>query len=527
MLLVLPPIDLPTSAPAACEEWICGTAQEWEVDAAGPAVRGGFEDYCPESVDTPHFRIHYAIEGQHMIPGWPDPTFLQDLGAMLEDELQYFHETLDLSTPPSDGSLGGGNGLIDCYCWNFDEDRRFWAGFARRLDYVNVGCPDSMFGLFCLNVSSMTGRTPAYIRKISAHELFHLVQYGISGGQSWWFAESTAEWAAGRASTSGPIYLNTYWFLATPYLSLYDYGSRSYGARLFWDALERLIAPNLPADIVRATCELWDYDALISGIEERGFGTTEVLSRFAEWNAFTGTRDDGEHYAKGETLIDVRLQAEHTSFPVVDAAIDSASVAQAAGSNYIRFIGPGTRTGLRIEIHGSAAAPCPRIISILAMDSEGQRKVAQTVPDTNGFASVTIPRWSEVQDVTLIVTNGFPNKAEGDLQFTYSGIPTDGPFPSLAPETETPLTIFPNPSPGISTIQFNVNEFAQTNVAVFDVAGRRIVDLANGTLEPGVYRSRFEVPQESGIQPSAGVYFVRLQTGGTTTTEKVTVLRAQ
>jgi hypothetical protein len=385
-----------------------------------------------------------------------------------------------------------------------------------------------MFGLICLNVSRLVGSSPAYVRKIAAHELFHVVQYGVSGTHDSWFAESTAEWAAGHASPTDPFYLHTYSFLTTPYRSLYDTAvSRSYGARLFWDALEHLIAPNFPADIVRATCELREIDALESEIESRDFTPTEVLGRFAEWNAFTGTRDDGNHYVRGATLVDVRIQAEHSSFPVIDAAIGADRLAQSAGSNYIRFTGPGRRTGLRIEVQGTKEASDRRIISVLAKDAHGQSRVARAAPDVNGFASATILGWSDVDDVTLIVTNGFPDDAEVDLGFTYSAIPLDGPFPSLELDTGTLLTVFPNPSPGTSTIQFKVSEHREMNLAVFDIAGRRIRDLARGALQPGVYRSRFDMPRESGIAPSAGVYFVHLQIGGTSVTEKVTVLRAQ
>jgi hypothetical protein len=519
-LLILPPVDLPPSPPSASEEWVCGTPDL--------TVRGGFEDLCPEFRDTAHFRIHYATEGRHRFPGWPDPAQLDRLATILEEAVTFFHESLDLPMPASDGTLGGGEGLIDCYCWDYDQDRRFWAGFARHLDSADTECDFSMYGLMSLNVSSMMNRTTGYIQKIAAHEVFHLVQYGIAGYHDDWFAESTAEWAAGRLSPSNPIYLNTYWFLVTPQYPLYTWGSRMYGARLFWDALDRLVAPDFAADIVRATCTEYEVDALKADLQSRGSDLTEILSRFAEWNAFTGSRDDGQHYAKGETLTAVRLQAEHTAFPVLHATLDSTLLAGNTGSNYIRFIGPGKRSGLRIEIQGAAGITTRRIICALAKDAHGQVRVADTEPDANGFATLTIPNWSEVDDLTLIVTNGFPEESwEDDLRFTYSAIPTDGPFPTLELGGNTLLAVFPNPAPGTSTIQFQVSQPGETNLAVYDVAGRRILDLANGNLEPGVYRSQFDVPTESGIPPSAGVYFIRLETGGKTMTEKVTVLRAR
>ncbi len=145
-MLLFPPIDLPPTTSPVYEEWVCGTSLEADLNFAGP--RGGFESLCPEFRDTEHFRIHYAIDGDHAIPGWPDPAYLDDLAATLENTLNIFHETFGLPLPPSDGTLGGGEGLIDCYCWEFDHPRRTWDGFARRLDDSYGGCGYSRPGSF-------------------------------------------------------------------------------------------------------------------------------------------------------------------------------------------------------------------------------------------------------------------------------------------------------------------------------------------------------------------------------------------
>ncbi len=170
-----------------------------------------------------------------------------------------------------------------------------------------------------------------------------------------WFAESTAEWAAGRASPSDPHYLHTHAFLATP--SLVSLGHRS--ESFVWrspllgcpgdDRRSGLSRRRRSTNVrARILTRLWKRKS-----NRSGQAMPVVLSRFAEWNAFTGSRDDGEHYRDGSALTDVRMQAEHTSFRWSTRSSTRQSRSK-RGQQLHPIPGPREARGLRIEMQGAA-----------------------------------------------------------------------------------------------------------------------------------------------------------------------------
>ena len=126
----------------------------------------------------------------------------------------------------------------------------------------------------------------------------------------------------------------------------------------------------------------------------------------------------------------------------------------------------------------------------------------------------------------LVVGAPYQNHAvaqEGSVYlypFQASGT-TIEPVPSRVKVGPT-LSSFPNPSHGFSTIQFSVSEGAPalTEVAVFDLLGRKKVVLLDGVLAAGDY----SVNWAADILPN-GVYLCQLRVGGTVTSHKVVLLQ--
>jgi hypothetical protein len=65
---------------------------------------------------------------------------------------------------------------------------------------------------------------------------------------------------------------------------------------------------------------------------------------------------------------------------------------------------------------------------------------------------------------------------------------------------------------------------AATVVSVFDVAGRKVATLHDGTLRAGTHALEWEAGRETGAL-APGLYFVRATAGEGTTTRKVVVIR--
>ncbi len=82
------------------------------------------------------------------------------------------------------------------------------------------------------------------------------------------------------------------------------------------------------------------------------------------------------------------------------------------------------------------------------------------------------------------------------------------------------LTAGPNPFAARTTLRFGVAEAGPVRLTVYDVLGREVARLAEGTMEAGPQRVTFEA---SGLP--AGVYLVRLEAGDRVETRRITRLR--
>ena len=79
---------------------------------------------------------------------------------------------------------------------------------------------------------------------------------------------------------------------------------------------------------------------------------------------------------------------------------------------------------------------------------------------------------------------------------------------------------YPNPASSQATIEFALDASSDVTVAVYDVLGRQVATLVEGRKQAGVHRAALDA---STLQ--SGVYFVRMRTGATTQTQRLTVVK--
>jgi hypothetical protein len=83
----------------------------------------------------------------------------------------------------------------------------------------------------------------------------------------------------------------------------------------------------------------------------------------------------------------------------------------------------------------------------------------------------------------------------------------------------------PNPSAGDTTIDFFLPMKMHVRVEVYDVTGRRVRALVEGTSSPGDHNVLWNGKGDDGQNVANGVYFVRLTSQQATLTERVVLLR--
>lgn len=102
--------------------------------------------------------------------------------------------------------------------------------------------------------------------------------------------------------------------------------------------------------------------------------------------------------------------------------------------------------------------------------------------------------------------------------------------PTPEPEEHGVLRTFlgasvPNPSASVARIDFGVERTQYVRLSIYDVTGREVRRLAEGTLAAGTYSQAWDGRDRSGRNVGAGVYIAKLQAGDDVITQKVVVTR--
>jgi hypothetical protein len=83
----------------------------------------------------------------------------------------------------------------------------------------------------------------------------------------------------------------------------------------------------------------------------------------------------------------------------------------------------------------------------------------------------------------------------------------------------------PNPFNPVTRIRYELGRTAHVTLSVYDVAGRMVRQLENGSVPPGIYTAVWDGTNENGAAVSSGIYFYRLQAGDFSHTRKMLLLK--
>lgn len=86
-------------------------------------------------------------------------------------------------------------------------------------------------------------------------------------------------------------------------------------------------------------------------------------------------------------------------------------------------------------------------------------------------------------------------------------------------------SVWPNPTPGRTTIAFHVGLAGPHDLAVYDVTGREVRRLVAGARRPGRHSATWDGLDSAGQAVRSGVYFIELQSPTGVRTSRVTVVR--
>ena len=83
----------------------------------------------------------------------------------------------------------------------------------------------------------------------------------------------------------------------------------------------------------------------------------------------------------------------------------------------------------------------------------------------------------------------------------------------------------PNPARGKMSIDYELPSACRASLSIYDICGRLVRTLADGDHQPGRHTVAWKGDSQDGPAVSSGVYFYRLEAGGTSLTRKITLIR--
>jgi len=111
------------------------------------------------------------------------------------------------------------------------------------------------------------------------------------------------------------------------------------------------------------------------------------------------------------------------------------------------------------------------------------------------------------------------------VELTVQPRTTDGPGPKTIPQRFALHANRPNPFNPTTTIGYDLPHAARVRLTVYDVRGREVVTLVNGSKPAGEHRVEWDGHDAQRQPVASGVYFYRLVAEGFTQTKKMVLLK--
>lgn len=371
-----------------------------------------------QTLDTKHFRIHYALESSNHPPmddenknGHPD--YVEEVARAVEyvwvSEIDYF----GWPAPPPDGNLGGDD-RYDVYLQDLEHDNLL--GYAAEDNEAeNLDNPNSpMIERFAKSSYFVIENDYFPIESMYstvAHEFMHSIQFGIDAREaSGWLWEATATWMEEEVfdSVNDPVYWSMAVFKSPDSCQLTeggitrveDYG-HWYGEWIFL----RYLSENYGHAAVRSAWELAvDLDGYKIWDEIMTRNRTTLEQFFEDYSLGLLLRD----FDEGDTYPAIRLEGtayENQPFTPTDG------VSQ-LGSDYIQVSSSGmiivnleseTLTGVVVGINNDQAAIFPMTGNQVTLDSDTYQHLYLIVLNTHHAAGINN---CHVIDYTVTITSG-------------------------------------------------------------------------------------------------------------------------
>jgi hypothetical protein len=85
------------------------------------------------------------------------------------------------------------------------------------------------------------------------------------------------------------------------------------------------------------------------------------------------------------------------------------------------------------------------------------------------------------------------------------------------------LVVFPNPTSGPVEIEYQVNGISPVKLEVLDMNGKFVTIVVDGVMNPGNYKTKWDLSDSKGKQVVSGSYMVRFSQESSSTTKMIVI----
>lgn len=371
-----------------------------------------------------------------------------------------------------------------------------------------------MFYMSCDPINPTANSTLSVL----AHEFEHMIHWNMDPDEASWVDEGCAEYAMYLYGYPDPItgfpqnpddnlivwdnswvdYIQTYLFMM--------YFTGHYGGD-----------PAITALVSEAANSIAGVENTLTGL---GFVETfeEVFTAWTVANFLDDTSIDEGQYGYPRIDLPPFSARQHSTYPVAEQQ----ATVQHWAADYIRFV-----NGSPILLSWDGQDNSVFSLQLLKLDEVVPTTVEDAPLDSLQAGEFQLPGFGADYD-TLVAVSAHITSA-GGTQYAYStGTLAGIPSGDLPANDVASIRLFgnqPNPFSVRTTILFSLPQRQYARLSVYDATGRFVRELVNGEKDGGFTYVTWDGLDESGTPVASGVFYSRLEVGGTSLSRGMVLIR--
>ena len=467
------------------------------------------------------FEFTYQTSGDDAVPATDSnsnsvPDFVEEAGIAADSTYSYLVQTLGFADPIPDGST---------YEISF-EDLQNTYGFAQT--YSNPGGPGTHIVLEKDFVGFPSNNDPdgdqlGALRVTVAHEFKHAIQFAQND-----FTGDSDGWAEMDATLIEEVVydlVNDYYnylggvgdVFGNPGVSVSpgSYEDVTW-ALYFHEKIGADFWPGVWNRIENSVTDIPFLNAVGAELDSRGLDYTQSLLELYTWHYTSGAYSNA-NFGFNESMFYPTPNSQRTDTQVEDVLSEDITLGRFS-SYFLNVKPPSNQTGEASVLINTGSSEIS--LAVVALFKDESVAFAYAEAESGDYVVNEGWLWSDIERLGAIVLNenrGVSNTFKIKVSDT---LPTSNEFDDTKPKITELKQNYPNPFNPSTNIPVSISKFQKVKVDVYDITGRLVKSVFNGSLPTGNHTLSVNLEDLA-----SGVYMYRLQTNDKVQIKRMTLVK--